>query len=156
MVNKKSVSPIISTVLLIMIVIILAIIILAWSKGFVKEIITKEIAGNKKRVNEFCSEVKMNPIVNKDDTFGFENIGNIPIYAYLLKLELKDLGKSDTIVIKNQEGGAVNPGNSVIVEDSRVGSYSSYESIKIFPVLLGTVNSNAREFQCPESSALLL
>ena len=50
--EKKGVSPIISTVLLIVIVIILAIIILLWSRGFVKEIITKEIAGNEKRVNE--------------------------------------------------------------------------------------------------------
>lgn len=154
MVNKKAVSPVISTVLLIMIVIILAIIILAWSRGFVKEIITKEIAGNKKRVNEFCLEVKMNPIVNEDNTFGFGNTGNIPIYAYLLKLELKDLGKSDTIKIKNQEGGAVNPGHSVIVKDSRVSSYSNYESIKIIPILLGTADSNVREFQCPELSGL--
>ena len=41
--NKKAVSPIISTVLLIMIVIILAIIILLWSRGFIKEAITKDI-----------------------------------------------------------------------------------------------------------------
>lgn len=154
MVNKKAVSPIISTVLLIMIVIILAIIILVWSRGFIKEIITKEIAGNKKRVNEFCLEIRMNPIVNKDNTFGFENTGNVPIYAYLLKLELKGLGKSEVITIKNQEGGAVNPGHSVIVKDSRVGSYSSYESIKIIPILLGTSDSNVKEFQCPELSGL--
>ena len=39
--NKKAVSPMISTVLLIMIAIIIAIIILIWGRGFIKEKLDK-------------------------------------------------------------------------------------------------------------------
>lgn len=152
--NKKAVSPVISTVLLIMIVIVLAIIILLWSRGFIKEVITKEIAGSKKRVNELCSEVKMNPLVNEDGSFGFENTGNIPIYAYLLKLEVKGSGKTETVTISNEKGGGVNPGFSAISNDPRVSTYSTYESIKIIPILLGVSGPDIREFQCPESVSL--
>ena len=48
--NKKAVSPVVSTVLLVLIVIILAIIILLWSRGFIKEVILKEIPGEESKV----------------------------------------------------------------------------------------------------------
>ena len=57
--NKKGVSPVVSTVLLIMIVIILAIIILIWSQGFIKEAITKQVSGETKSIDQYCSDVQM-------------------------------------------------------------------------------------------------
>jgi len=150
--SRKAVSPMVSTALLIVIVIILAILILLWARGFIKEVISKEIAGNEKRVDEFCLEVKMSPIVNQDDSFGFENTGNVPIFAYKVKLE--GGGKSEVVTISNEVGGAVNPGFSVIVDDPRIGAYSSYDSVKIIPTLLGKVGSDTREFECPEVNGL--
>src|SRR3989344_6352117 len=84
--EKKGVSPVVSTVLLIMIVIVIAIIIILWARGFVKEIIEKNIDGNIKRVNEYCNEVRLEPFVNTDNTFGFDNVGNVPVYRFDLKV----------------------------------------------------------------------
>ncbi len=156
--NKKGVSPLISTVLLIMIVIILAIIILLWSRGFIKEAITKEIAGNDKEIGQYCLEVvgKMKSIINADagETFGFENTGNIPIHAFSLKLVEKDSGSSKVVKISE----SVNPGFSTIVEDTRVTGYSSYKLIKIIPILLGTSKKSGvtKEFACPEVNGLVI
>ena len=149
--NKKAVSPIISTVLLIVIVIVLAVIILLWARSFIKEAIVKEIAGNEKRVDEYCLEIKMNPIKNDDDSFGFENAGNVPIFAY--KVKLVEGGSSNILKIGKDDGGSVNPGYIAIVPGV---SYSSYDSIKIIPILLGKVGSDTREFECPEINGILI
>jgi len=151
--KKKAVSPLISTVLLIMIVIVLAIIILLWSRGFVKEAITKNIAGNEKRVNEFCSDVKISSIINDDNTFGFENIGNVPIYAYKVKLVGKDDGKSEVVKVTKEQEGSVNPGFSVFVKDK---NYDDFELIKIIPILLGESKSGTKEFECPEKNGFVI
>ena len=151
-IGKKAVSPMISTVLLIVIVIVLAIIILLWARSFVKEVITKEIAGNKKTVEQFCLEIGLKSVINDDDSFGFENTGNVPIFAYNVKLVQG--GNSEIVKISDSEDGSVNPGDIVIVENPKIGRYSSYDSIKIIPIILGSVGSNTKEFECPEINGI--
>lgn len=154
--NKKSVSPVISTVLLIMIVIIIAIIILLWYKGFTKELIAKEVLGVEKRVNEFCNEVSITPLKNEDGSFGFSNKGSIPIYAISLKTETG--GSSSVVKIINEKGeGSMNPGSSFIIDITESKEYESFDSVKIIPILLGrTESGDVKEFQCPEATGLFI
>ncbi|MAG02186.1 hypothetical protein CMI42_02520 [Candidatus Pacearchaeota archaeon] len=148
--NKKAVSPVISTILLVMIVIILAIIILLWARGFVDEAVEKEIAGNSKRVNEFCLDVKLKGIVNVDE-FGFENVGNVPVFAFNLKLT--DGGGSRIVRFDNENGGSVNPGFSFIAEGY---SYNDYEEVKIIPILLGQSSNGQKEFECDDRDGFVI
>jgi FlaG/FlaF family flagellin (archaellin) len=150
--NKKAVSPMVSTVLLIMIVIIMAIIILLWSRGFIKESILKEIGGESKRVEQFCPEVAMTPILNSDGSFGFTNNGNVPIYA--LNLKLTSSGDSDTIDIRPTQGGLVNPGFATLI-DPNTYDYYNYDEVEIIPVLLGKTKTGAvKEKACDDIYAL--
>lgn len=136
--SKKSVSPVISTVLLIMIVIILAGIVLLWSRGFIKEQVLKF----DKPIENVCSEVSIRTFVNEDNSFGFTNIGNVPIYAIDLKT---NEGWSSTV---NKIEKTVDVGNSAIIEGY---SYDSGKEIKIIPVLVGkTKSGKVKEFSCPE------
>ena len=154
-INKKGLSPIVATSILIVIVIVLAIIILFWARGFIKEAVIKEIAGNSKRAEEFCKEIGMRGFVNEDDTFGFENTGTIPIFAY--RINLKRIGKSDIIRVGNEKGGSVNPGSIVIITDSIVKDileYKEYESVKIIPILLGKVEGRIQSYDCPEINGI--
>ena len=154
-INKKGLSPIVATSILIVIVIILAIIILLWARGFIKEAVIKEIAGSSKRAEEFCREIGMRGFVNEDDTFGFENTGTIPIFAY--RINLKENGKSNIIRVGNEKGGSVNPGSTVIITDSIVlgiKPYGDYESVKIIPVLLGKVEGRIQSYDCPEINGI--
>jgi len=149
-IGKKAVSPIISTVLLIMIVIILAIIILLWAMSFLKEAITKEVGPANKRVNEFCGEIDMYPVINADGTFTFENKGQIPIYAFNLKLEETGTGKSETVKIDQ----SVNPGFTTSIPGYNT---NDYEAIKIIPILLGKTKEGAsKEFTCPSRYGLVI
>lgn len=128
----RGVSPIISTIILIMIVLIIAIIIVLFARSWIKEIILKEVAGNSRRVEDFCSDAKngIKPILNEDGTFGISNEGNIPIYGVILKTS--KAGDSETIRIGDL---SINPGYSKMIEG--YGVRSDYEEVKIIPILLG-------------------
>jgi len=156
--NKKAVSPIVSTVLLITICIVLALIILLWSKGFIKETIEKEIAGETKNIDKACSEIYITPIINTEtQSFGFTNSGNVPIYAFNLKLSSN--GNSEITKISSVDGGLVNPGFSTIIKDAAGNAYDYdiYEEIKIIPILLGKSKSGGiQEYQCSEKDSLII
>jgi flagellin-like protein len=155
--EKKAVSPIISTVLLIMIVVIIAIIIIIWSQGFIKEIILKEVAGESKRIEQFCGEVGLRTILNPDETVGFQNTGNVPIYGYRLKLE--GGGNSE---IHTFEGGnnIVNPGFSKMINYDGDGNpivYGNWEQISVIPILLGESRTGSiQPFECPEINGFVV
>ena len=153
-INKKGLSPIVATSILIVIVIILAVIILLWARGFIKEAVIKEIAGSSKRAEEFCREIGMRGFVNEDaaQTFGFENTGTIPIFAYRINSKLKGSGSSEITRVGNEEGGSVNPGDTVII--SNFEPYDKYESVKIIPVLLGQVEGSTQSYDCPEINGI--
>jgi flagellin-like protein len=153
--GKKAVSPMIATVILIAIVVVLAMIIFLGMSVWVKEAIEKEIAGETKSVQTLCSGITLTPILNEDETFGFTNTGNTPIYA--IKLKLTQSGTS-TVKRINSEGPEVmgfsfGPGSSVTIEGYNRGEY---EEIKIVPILLGKgkKSGGTQEFVCPEENAL--
>jgi flagellin-like protein len=149
--NKKAISPIISTVILIMIVIILAIIILLWARGFLKEAILKEISGTEKRVEQFCGEVGITTIL-EGDSFGFTNSGNVPIYK--VNLKTTSGGTSTIEEITPDKGGLVNPGFATMFEGKK---YSDYSEIKIMPIILGKSKSGGvTQFPCPEKNGFII
>lgn len=144
--KKKAISPLVSTVLLIMIVIILAVIILLWSRGFIKEKLTKF----DKPVENVCSEVSIKTFLNEDESssFGFTNIGNVPIYAVDLKLT----GNGKTEVKRIAKKADV--GLSVNIEGY---DYNEYEEVAIIPVLLGKSSSGGvKEYTCPERTGFVV
>lgn len=149
--KKKAVSPIVSTVLLILIVIVLAAIIFLWSQGFVKEALTKEIAGESKKVDYFCSEVEIVSVINDESgSFGFTNTGNVPIYS--LNVQVSGEGKIEVKKVDNTEGGLVNPGYTTIIKDEGDElNYNDYEKVVIIPILLGeTKEGGVEPYECPE------
>ena len=154
---RRAVSPVISTIILIMIVIIIAIIIVLFFKNFFKEIILKEVGGNSKRVQDFCPEVVMTPIINEDGSFGVSNEGNVPVYNIVLKTS--KAGSSSTTPLDKR----LDPGYSIMIDvqidpsDLSAGFYkrSDFEEVKIIPVLLGKRKSDLLEpYTCPDSYAV--
>ena len=148
--GKKAISPVISTVLLVMIVIILAIIILLWSRGFIKEKILKF----DKPIDTVCGEVSLRTFVNADDTYGFTNIGNVPIYA----VDVKETGGGSYDVTNAgfSEGGKVDIGLSTILDENQF-AIGTNEKIEIIPILLGETKSGAvKEYTCPERNSFVV
>jgi flagellin-like protein len=143
--RKKGVSPMVSTVLLIMIVIIIAIIILIWGRGFIKEKLLKF----NKPVENVCGDVSIKPFVNPDNSYGFTNTGNIPIYQ--IDLKITERGRSSV----NRIEQSANPGSSVILGENYLEG--DVEEIKIIPILLGKTSSGKqKEYTCPEQNAIVV
>lgn len=144
--KKKAVSPLIATVLLILIVIILAIIILIWARGFIKEALTKDVAGTTKKVDQFCPEVSIETAIG-DSSITIKNKGNIPIYAFDAQLTLKGAGSSTSTRID----GPLNPGTSISFNIN----YNDYEQVKLIPILLGKSKSGGtQEYECSSSDGI--
>src|SRR3989344_6832712 len=119
--NKRGVSPVIATVLLIMIVIILAIIVFLWARGFIGESVTKQDSP----ADQACEEISLG-VQYIGDEVQIINNGRIPIY----RLEIK--AKSDGSVeilkedVEGRDIGGVNIGESKIVD---IGSYDEIEVV---------------------------
>ena len=122
--NKRGVSPIIATVLLVAIVVVLSMIIFLWARGFVSESVLK----NGKPAYQVCALVSLeaNYINGK---LQVTNKGNIP----LTNLRLKKYNQ-ETVESTEEQGLAV--GESISI---RVGTY---EKIEIFPVIMGTLKDS--------------
>lgn len=145
-IKKRGISPVISTVLLIMVVIILAAIIILWAQGFIKEKVLKF----DKPIENVCSEVSIKTFINNDEpqTFGFTNIGNVPIHA----IDLKINRGWDSEIQKIEE--RVDAGFSMMIEGH---FYNPDEEVTIIPILLGkTKDGGVKEYSCPDSAGFVV
>tara|TARA_Y100000034_G_scaffold88866_1_gene106747 strand:- start:155 stop:604 length:450 start_codon:yes stop_codon:yes gene_type:complete len=143
--NKRAISPIISTVLLIMIAIIIAIIILIWGRGFIKEKLLKF----DKPVENVCSEVGIRAFINDDNSYGFTNTGNIPIY----QVDLKKMERGKSTITRIDKG--VNPGGVIILGNDY--DDPDIEEIRVIPVLLGETDSGSqKDYSCPEHTSVIV
>ncbi|MFZ1971018.1 MAG: archaellin/type IV pilin N-terminal domain-containing protein [Candidatus Nanoarchaeia archaeon] len=82
--NKRGVSPVIATVLLIGIVIALGLIVFFWFKSFTQEAVTKFGGEN---VQLVCNDVKFDGSYSPTDkSLAISNTGNVPIYNFNVQI----------------------------------------------------------------------
>ena len=144
--NSKGISPIIATVLLIGIALVAFIFILAWTRGFIKESVSKF----SEPIENSCSRVSFTSTISDDSqTVYINNQGNVPIYGF--NVELSSLGKTSTQFIRPADGTAY-----AGASDS-IGVDMSGKSVSIVPVLLGQGQSSgaAKLYPCTTQSQTL-
>ena len=141
--NKRGVSPVIATILLIGIVIVIGLIIFLWLRGLTQEAITKF----DKNVELVCDDVQFDGSYS-GGTLTVSNIGNIPIYEIKIKIlqdknyETKNL---NTLTGEWPDAG-LNPGR-VFSDNINIVA----ESIILIPVLVGSAESGEKSYTCDES-----
>lgn len=143
--DKRALSPVITTLLLIAMVIILAAIIFLWAKFFIGEIIEKEIGGVKKSAENFCPDVNFQAGISETE-LSIINRGNVPIYNINIKMKAK--GSSDIEEYENA-GEKLNLG----IGQSKLVTLSDpaeYDEVIIIPVLLGKSGDEQKEYPCEE------
>jgi len=145
--GKKGLSPIIATVLLIMLVMFLAAIVFLWARGFVSEQIEKF----GKPMEDQCKLIDFDVAV-VDGTIGqydleVVNHGNIDIY----RLEIKKFKGGDSEVTQFKfsipAGEPVRGDVRLMMEDG-----SPPETITVYPALIGNVRGkdSNKVFTCIE------
>lgn len=132
---KRGISPVIATVLLIVIAIALFLLIFLWLRGFQREVVTKQGTP----IETVCQEVSFD-LTKTDYTVQIMNTGSIPIYK--VKIYITDDGTE----LAAEDGGNIAPGSVVSISPVNCGAG---EYVKVIPVLLGTTQGGAkREHDC--------
>ena len=138
--NKKGLSPVIATVLLVALVLVLASIIYLWAGAFIPETIEK---------NGEIIESSCNNVVFDASYFGgslrIQNNGNIPIYG--VRYGAEEFGSLEY----NDLIGTIASGGT---RDWPIGE--SADKIRVIPILLGEKSDGElAAFACEESAKVI-
>ena len=145
--SKRGVSPVVATVLLIVMVIILALIIFLWFRSLNRESITK-FGG--KNIELVCDDVSF----SADYSFGIltiSNIGNVPIFGMNVKIvgqgshetkEIKDLSTSWPATGLKQGG--------IFVSEDLSSQFSGANNLVLIPILAGSSDKGEKTHVCEE------
>lgn len=145
--DRKGISPVIATVLLIAMVVVIAVIVFLWFRGLTGEAITKFGGKNVKLV---CKDVSFDASY-LGGILSLSNTGNVPIYG--IKAKISDAGGYETIDLRDVEGlswpkiglpqGGVFSGN---IGDE----VSESADLVLIPVLRGKAEKGEKIYVCDE------
>ena len=138
--DRKGLSPVIATVLLIAVVIVIGLIVFLWFRGITEEAITKFEGTNVKLV---CDDVSLEASYSGGYVY-VANTGNVPIYKLKAKITFEGSYSTEFLEIDWPETG-LNQG----------GTYSSKittpgEEMLLIPVLIGKTETNKEAYTCEE------
>ena len=149
--GKKGLSPVIASVLMIMLVLVLAAMIFLWARGFISEQIEKF----GKPVSEACAAVNFD-VVKVGDNLEVINRGNVGIRS----LDIKMFKNGNSEIANFEFGGSeIGPGDAIsepiilLMEDK-----TAPDSVIAYPLLLGSVRgkSTNKPFTCTDAGKTIL
>ncbi len=144
--QKKGVSPVVATVLLIVMVIVIALIIFLWFKGIGGEVIMKF----DKNVELVCGDVQFYSEYNSGQ-LSVSNTGNVPIFG--MKVKVENGGEYQTWDIREISSDwpdkGLNQGGTFSANIG--GELGSSGTLVLTPVLLGTSDKGERAYMCNEA-----
>jgi flagellin-like protein len=133
--QKKAVSPVIATILLIALVLIIALIIFLWFRQLTQE----ETIKFGKNIELVCDDVRIRASYSSG-TLHITNDGSVPIESFKLKTSSDgDYSTSDL-----SEVGPVGEGQGA----EKTIDLDSHSEVYLIPVLRGTSNSGQKNFVC--------
>jgi flagellin-like protein len=139
--NKKGVSPVIATVLLIALVVIIALIVFLWFRSITQEAIVKFGDQN---VELVCEDVQFIATYNSaTGTLSVSNTGNVPIYS--MNVKISKTGEYKTEDISEMDIGWPTIGLRQGGSFSGTLEVSNPIQITLIPVLLGTTKQGTEE-----------
>ena len=151
-VNKKGVSPVIATVLLIGLVVTLGVIVFLWFRSFTQEAVTKFDGEN---IELVCGDVNFDVSYSPSGVLTISNaVGNVPIYSFNVQMNSEGgIHSTEEIVnlVSDWPEIGLRPGG-VFSENiaSKIAPYNPNQLVLI-PILRGSVSSgDQRSYTCGE------
>ena len=149
--NKRGISPVVATVLLISLVVVLAAIIFIWARSAMPEVLIK--GGS--RIEDSCAQLVFSTDYSPG-TLVISNQGNIPIYGFVVS---KKAGFGSVESIGNFDDGLylAEIGETAEIPMPVESAPESDDEIIITPVLLGESDGAERKtFQCSDNAQSLI
>lgn len=146
--DKRALSPIIATTMLILLVLVIAGIIFAWMRGFVSEQVTKF----DRPAEQICQEVSFDASLTSAAELEIVNNGNIPIASFEVKRTLS----SGNTEIKSF-AFSVDPGQAIRGDFSQFGEETATK-LEIYPVVVGNIKGKTgnKAYTCTEQSKTII
>ena len=146
--NRKGVSPVIATVLLVAMVVVLALIVFLWFKGLTKEAVTKFGGTN---IELVCGDVSFSSEYN-NGILTISNDGNVPIYG--MNAKIVRTGSYETKDIKDLTASWPSAGlkQGGIFSGDLSTQFSGAKQVTLIPVLVGTSQKGERVHACTEQN----
>lgn len=140
--KKRALSPVITTVLLVLVAIILALLIWFWASRLVGEQLTKFSGTEERPVEELCGSVDFRASISGNQMV-LSNEGNIPVYKAGILL----LGEGSSKIIYYEAN--LGAGKSVSVTVTNPEKIS-----KVIPVLLAKSekDGSSHEYNCRDNA----
>ena len=135
--NKKGLSPIIATVLLVGFVIVAIGIIFIWARTVVREPIEKF----SEPISRACDNIDLSVSIEGDKLTISNNGDKVPVYN--INLVINDNGDKNTQALPTPI--ELSPGQSKNVD---VSSYDTSKIVAITPILKGTKGRQGTEYSC--------
>ncbi len=150
--NKKGLSPVIATILLISIALLLAAIIFVWAKSFVSEKAQKSGEAVELSCDDIEFEVEAT-LQGSNLHVNLVNKANIPLYG--IEVRKEGLGSIKKVGILTGGSGTINVGETKAIDvqlDS--GELIVGDKIIIVPIILGESGEYKKAYTCDESYGL--
>ncbi|MBL7059346.1 hypothetical protein ISS08_02750 [Candidatus Pacearchaeota archaeon] len=141
--NKKGVSPVIATVLLVAMVIVIALIVFLWFRGLTQEAITKF---GDKNIKLVCDDVQFD-FDYSGGILSVSNTGNVPIYEIYIEITTEG-GNYVTQNIRDVSNGWPTTGLNQGGAFSDSVAASGAEKIAAIPVLVGDSEKGQQKYVC--------
>ncbi|NCN99034.1 hypothetical protein GW923_02535 [Candidatus Pacearchaeota archaeon] len=151
--ERKGLSPVVATVLLISIVIVLALIIFLWAKGFVSEKnlkFQKAIELSCDDVDFVADYVANSNYCDGDDEIGIVNQADVPIYGIIVK----EIGPGRVNANDIFPDSTLNQGESRRICLEPISGNT--EGLLVVPVLLGQSGSTRKTHDCDDSYGFVI
>lgn len=142
MMNKKGLSPVIATSLLVAIAVVLALIIFMWARSFIGEVLQKDGSP----IEEKCKEITFAADVSTDGII-IENTGNIPIYG----VELKKTGFGTSEGKGIFERNTIGTGQTGDLPIPSGITLESDDEVQVIPIIVGEAGNAKKEYSCVSS-----
>ncbi len=131
--NKKALSPVIATVLLISIALVLAVIIFIWASSFITEVVQK----NEEPVENSCDDIRFRAEADSNQkTIFIVNEGNIPLYGLEVNIKTRG-GISSGIKEYDKTGRTILSGSGENAEIDLKEDIDSGDELVLVPIILG-------------------
>ena len=141
-IDKRGLSPVIATVLLISLALVLAVIIFLWAKGFVKEKAQKF----GEAIELACDDIDFVAEVDNGGFVKVNNVGNVPIY----KVEIRKRSVGTVKSLGTAEFGDGIPKGSTKSSRESVGGVVGGDKLIAVPIILGETESYKKPYTCAE------
>ena len=142
--DKRGISPVIATVLLVLIAVIIAGIIFVWARSFVGEKTTKFGSA----IELACPDIKFNAeAFAGENKLYIVNQGTVPLYGMEIRNKglgsVTSVGKFDKNTINNGETDTISFDSGVLV---------SGDQLIIVPIIIGTQGTVKKAYTCDEAT----